>query len=155
MGDPHPRFVEIAAALTDAPIAPTSTRDESLAVISDLVAKYPDFPTLEAQLDRFGFLVAEVRTVRDVARTPWAAERHVFDEVEPGASVPARPFNVRNATIGVQGRAPHLGEHTRVVLGARLGLDDAALDALEAAGVIAPESQTPPPPDRLARAGSD
>jgi crotonobetainyl-CoA:carnitine CoA-transferase CaiB-like acyl-CoA transferase len=155
MGDPHPRFVEIAAAHTDAPIAPTVTRDESLAVISDLVAKYPDFPTLEAQLDRFGFLVAEVRTVRDVARTPWAAERRVFDEVEPGASVPARPFNVRNATVGVQGRAPHLGEHTRVVLGARLGLDDGALDALEADGVIVPESQTPPPPDRLARPRSD
>jgi crotonobetainyl-CoA:carnitine CoA-transferase CaiB-like acyl-CoA transferase len=154
MGDPHPRFVEVAAALTDDPIAPSRSRDESLEVIGGLVAKYPDFPTLEAQLDRFGFLVAEVRSVRDVAGTPWAAERRVFDEVEPGASVPARPFLTSDATVGVQGRAPHLGEHTRAVLSERLGLDAATLDALVADGVIAPESATPPPPDRLAR-GSD
>jgi crotonobetainyl-CoA:carnitine CoA-transferase CaiB-like acyl-CoA transferase len=154
MGDPHPRFVEIAAALTDDEIVPPGTRDASLRVIAGLVARYPDFPTLEAQLDRFGFLVAEVRTVLDVAGTPWAAERAVFEEVEPGARVPARPFKVRNGVVGVQDRAPHLGEHTRAVLAERLGLDVAALDALEADGVIAPDSPNPPLPDRLRR-GSD
>ncbi|HZP27361.1 MAG TPA: CoA transferase [Acidimicrobiia bacterium] len=137
MGDPHPRVVEVAAALTDEPIVPAATRDESLKLIGDLVATYPDFAALEARLDPFGFLVAEVRTVREMAATPWAAERAVFDEVEPGAMVPARPFRARTAAVGVRGRAPRLGEHTRPVLAECLGLDDAALDALEADGVIA------------------
>ncbi len=136
MGDPHPRVTEVAAALTDAPIRPTHTRDESLALIGELVAGFADFATLEARLDAFGFLVAEVRTVSDVAGTAWAAERGVFDEVEPGAMVPARPFRVRNATVGAQGRAPRLGEHTRAVLAERFDLDEGSLDKLEADGII-------------------
>ena len=87
-------------------------------------------------MDTFGFLVAEVRTVAEVAATPWAAERAVFEEVEPGATVPARPFRARHASVGAQGRAPRLGEHTRAVLAERLGLDAASLDELEADGVI-------------------
>ena len=61
----------------------------------------------------FGFLVAEVRTVQQLAETPWAHEREVFAEVEPGATVAAAPFRSDGATIGVRGAAPRLGEHTR------------------------------------------
>ena len=136
MGDPHGRVVEVAAALTDSPIRRTRTREESIGLIADLVARFPDFPALEARMDQFGFLVAEVRTVRDVASTPWAAERSVFEEVEPGATAPARPFRMQHAVVGVQGRAPRLGEHTRQVLAERLALADADLDGLEADGVI-------------------
>ena len=136
MGDPHPRVTEVAAALTDEPVRPTHTRDESLELLGELIARVPDFPTVEARMDAFGFLVAEVRTVAEVAATPWAAERAVFEEVEPGATVPARPFRARHATVGAQGRAPRLGEHTREVLAERLGLDAASLDELEADGVI-------------------
>jgi crotonobetainyl-CoA:carnitine CoA-transferase CaiB-like acyl-CoA transferase len=138
MGDPHARVTEVAAALTDEPVpaAATRTRAESLAFLGDLIAREPDFPTVEAKLDTFGFLVAEVRTVREVAATPWAAERAVFEEVEPGARVPARPFRARNGSVGARGRAPRLGEHTRAVFAQRLGLDDASLDGLEAEGII-------------------
>ncbi len=75
----------------------------------------------------FGFLVAEVRTVQQLAETPWAHEREVFAEVEPGARVAAAPFRSDRAAIGVRGAAPRLGEHTRSVLSERCGLsvDDA------------------------------
>src|SRR6476620_11623302 len=99
-------------------------------------------------MDTFGFLVAEVRTVGEVAATPWAAEREVFEEVEPGATVPARPFRTRRSTVGAQGRAPRLGEHTRDVLAERLGLDAASLDDLEADGVIT--SHRPPTTGEMA-----
>jgi CoA:oxalate CoA-transferase len=136
MGDPHRRLLEIAAAFTDAPIAPTASREETLEVLGRLCANVPDFASLEARLDPFGFLVGEVRTVRQLADTAWAREREVFVEVEPGARVTATPFRSDASAIGVRGPAPRLGEHTRAVLSERLHLSDDALDALEAEGVI-------------------
>jgi crotonobetainyl-CoA:carnitine CoA-transferase CaiB-like acyl-CoA transferase len=136
MGDPHRRLLEVAAALTDAPVAPTASREETLEVLGRLCANVPDFAALEARLDPFGFLVGEVRTVRQLAATAWAREREVFVEVEPGARVTSTPFRSDTSAIGVRGPAPRLGEHTRAVLSERLGLSDAALDELEAEGVI-------------------
>jgi CoA:oxalate CoA-transferase len=139
MGDPHRRLPEVAAALTDVPVAYTESRAESLRILGDLVAKVPDFPTLEARLETFGFLVAEVRTVAQLADTRWAVERGVFAEVEPGARVAEAPFRSSLAAIGVRGPAPRLGEHTRSVLVERLQLTDEAIDALEATGVLGPQ----------------
>jgi len=137
MGDPHRRLPEVAAALTDAPVGYTDSRDEAMRILADLCAQVPDFATLEARFDAFGFLVAEVRTVTELAETPWARERDVFTEVEPGARVAGAPFRSDQARIGVRGPAPRFAEHTRAVLAERLQLSDEALDALEADGVIA------------------
>jgi CoA:oxalate CoA-transferase len=136
MGDPHPRLPEIAAALTDAPVAHTDSRDEALRILADLCAQVPDFATLEARFEQFGFLVSEVRSVRQLADTPWARERDVFAEVEPGARIVAAPFRSDRATIGVQGPAPRFGEHTRAVLAERCALTGEELDRLEAEGII-------------------
>jgi crotonobetainyl-CoA:carnitine CoA-transferase CaiB-like acyl-CoA transferase len=136
MGDPTSRLPEIAAALTDAPVSYTESRDEALRILADLCAQVPDFPTIEARFEQFGFLVAEVRTVRDLAETPWAREREVFAEVEPGARVTASPFRSDGATIGVRAPAPRFGEHTRAVLTERCGLTAHDLDRLEADGII-------------------
>ena len=96
----------------------------------------PDFPTLEAMLEPYPMLVAEVRSVADLAATPWAETRGLFVELEPDTRVVAAPFRSRAADVGVRGPAPRAGEHTRVVLTELLGLDDAELDALEAGGAI-------------------
>ena len=136
MGDPTSRLPEIAAALTDAPVASTASRDEALQILTALCAQVPDFPTLEARFELFGFLVAEVRTVQDLADTPWAHEREVFVEVEPGARVTGSPFRADGSTVGVRGPAPRFGEHTRAVLAERCGVTADELDRLEAAGII-------------------
>lgn len=136
MGDPTGRLVEIAAALTDAPVAPADSRSEALRVMSELVAQCPDFPTLEARLELFGFLVAEVRTLQQLAATPWAEERDVFVEVEPGARVAGAPFRGERMAVGVRGPAPRFGAHTREVLAERCGLSDDELTQLEADGAI-------------------
>jgi len=136
MGDPHRRLPEIAAALTETPVGHTDSRAEALRVLGDLISKVPDFATLESRLETFGFLVARVRTVTQLADTPWATERDVFTEVEPGARVARAPFRSGSSLIGVRGPAPRLGEHTRAVLTERLRLTSSALDELEADGVI-------------------
>jgi CoA:oxalate CoA-transferase len=136
MGDPHSRLPEVAAALTDVPVPYTESRDEALRILADLCAQVPDFPTLEARFEQFGFLVAEVRTVQELAETPWARERDVFVEVEPGARVTGAPFRSDGATIGVRAPAPRFAEHTRAVLAERCGLTADDLDRLEADGII-------------------
>lgn len=136
MGDPTGRLLEIAAAISDETVEPTKSREEAWAILARLVAQVPDFPTLEARFERFGFLVSEVRTVRQLAETPWAEERRVFVEVEPGARVAAAPFRSDRATVGVRGPAPRFGHDTRAVLAERFGMSDDELGQLEADGVI-------------------
>jgi crotonobetainyl-CoA:carnitine CoA-transferase CaiB-like acyl-CoA transferase len=136
MGDPHRRLPEVAAALSDAPIAHTDSREEAIKILADLFARVPDFPTAEARLERFGFLVAEVRSVQQLASTTWARERQVFTEVEPGTRVAAAPFRSDRCAIGVRGPAPRLGEHTREILANRLSMTAETLDELERQGVI-------------------
>jgi crotonobetainyl-CoA:carnitine CoA-transferase CaiB-like acyl-CoA transferase len=136
MGDPTGRLVEIAAAISDDPVEPTHDREQAWAILRELVARVPDFPTLEARFELFGFLVSEVRTVQQLAETPWAEERGVFVEVEPGARVAGAPFHSDRVTVGVRGPAPRFAKDTRAVLAERLGLTDDELAALEADGVI-------------------
>jgi CoA:oxalate CoA-transferase len=146
MGDPHRRLPEVAAALTDVPVPHVESRAEALRILGDLVAAVPDFAELEARLDTFGFLVAEVRTVGQLAETPWATERGVFTEVEAGARVATAPYRSMQSPIGVRGPGPRLGEHTRDVLRERLGLDDGALDILESRQVIGSNIRPAPQP---------
>jgi crotonobetainyl-CoA:carnitine CoA-transferase CaiB-like acyl-CoA transferase len=136
MGDPTGRLVEIAAAISDAPVQPATSREEAWAILRELVAQVPDFPTLEARFELFGFLVSEVRTVQQLADTSWAEEREVFVEVEPGARVAGAPFRAEQMAVGVRGPAPRFGQHTRAVLADRCGLSDDELTQLEADGVI-------------------
>jgi crotonobetainyl-CoA:carnitine CoA-transferase CaiB-like acyl-CoA transferase len=136
MGDPTGRLVEIAAAISEDVVEPARSREEAWGILRELVARVPDFPTLEARFDLFGFLVSEVRTVQQLADTPWADERGVFVEVEPGARVAGAPFRSDRTTVGVRGPAPRFAEHTRAVLAERCGLSDGELTQLEADGVI-------------------
>ncbi|HEY3670239.1 MAG TPA: CoA transferase [Acidimicrobiia bacterium] len=136
MGDPTGRLVEIAAAISDDVVEPATSREEAWRILAELVARVSDFPTLEERFELFGFLVSEVRTVRQLADTPWAAERGVFVEVEPGARVAAAPFRSDRADIGVRGPAPRFAQHTREVLAECCGLSDDELTRLEADGVI-------------------
>ncbi len=112
MGDPTGRLQEIAAALTDAPIAAAASRDEALQILADLCAQVPDFATLEARFDLFGFLVSEVRTVRALADTPWAHRARGLRRGGAGSAchrraVPFRRRDDRGAGPGAPLRRAH------------------------------------------------
>ena len=111
MGDPTGRLVEIAAAISDDVVEPTKSREEAWRILADLVAQVPDFPTLEARFDLFGFLVSEVRTVQQLAETPWAEERGVFVEVEPGSARRRRARSAPTAPTSACG-ARHRGSRS-------------------------------------------
>lgn len=91
-------------------------------------------------------LVAEIRTVPELAATDWAAERGAFVDVDIGngstVTVPQAPWRYRGATSGVQAeKLGFRGDHNREVLTELLGASDAEIDALDESGVI---SDRPP-----------
>jgi hypothetical protein len=72
--------------------------------------------------------------VRPAHRDYWRAVEH--PEIGRAIPYPRGPFMSEALGIAPRGRAPHLGEHTRLVLEGDLGLPAAQVDALAAAGVI-------------------
>jgi formyl-CoA transferase len=78
----------------------------------------------------------------DVIADPQVAARHMLveiprsDEVLEPVLVPGNPIKLSDVAEGPDERPPWLGEHTEDVLAGLLGLSEAELDDLAAAGVI-------------------
>lgn len=80
------------------------------------------------------FSVAEMRSITELAATDFAEDRGLFTEASSGFAVPARP--ALGSGIGTNGHVAPRGADNRATIGGLLSLDDARLDALEAAGVL-------------------
>ena len=88
-----------------------------------------------------GVPVTAVFSIAEAAEHPHLAARGYLTEIEHPALGRVRdlgaPFKLPASPGGPTRPAPLLGEHTAAVLGERLGLDAAALAALEREGVVA------------------
>ena len=141
------RFVEAMdapALVTDPRFASVRSRMEHLDELLDLLRAWaltqPNAAAIEAVLDRHELATGEMRSVRDIANTQWAAERHavvaVSDRNGGSVRVPNSPWTFSAATTGVHGEPKYRGEDNEQVLREVLGLDDATIAALAAAGVL-------------------
>ncbi len=94
----------------------------------------------QERLGRFGVPCAPVRTLDEVCADPQCEVREMFPTVShPTAgsvAVTGTPIKMSETPGRVRSAAPLLGQHTREALTSLLGLDEAALDALEQEGVI-------------------
>jgi succinyl-CoA--D-citramalate CoA-transferase len=99
----------------------------------------------QAMLDEAGVPASLVYTLHEIFQDPHYREREMLLDVpHPVFGTLAQPGIVPklSATPGaVRWHGRKQGENTREVLGAQLGLDEAALDQLEAAGVISSGSE--------------
>ena len=87
-----------------------------------------------------GIPASAVFDTRDLFSDPHLNERNFIRHVsdangEHQATLLGWPARMSESSVDIE-LAPALGAHTREVLAAELGLDDAALDALAAAKVI-------------------
>ena len=105
-------------------------------IIAKLLSNVADLETLELLVRDYGMVVAEARSLSQLAETPWAEERGLFYEADVGVRVPAAPFRFSSSDIGATGRVPRIGENTREVLEGLLGLSSAEVDQLAQLGAI-------------------
>ena len=92
------------------------------------------------ELQKLGVAAGAVMSGPELLADPQLAARHGFLEQDrPGIGVkhyPSQPYSFRFAASPELRRAPLLGEHSRQVLGERLGLGSEELDALERADIV-------------------
>jgi crotonobetainyl-CoA:carnitine CoA-transferase CaiB-like acyl-CoA transferase len=122
-----PRFAD--------PIDREANRSELVELVAEWAGTFARFDDFRDELEtRSPFTVAELRSIGELAVSPWAEHRELFTETSVGLRVPTRP--ARGAGIGTSGHLASRGADNRAVLSEVLGLDDDRLDALTAAGVL-------------------
>jgi crotonobetainyl-CoA:carnitine CoA-transferase CaiB-like acyl-CoA transferase len=94
------------------------------------------------ELSAAGIVAGPSNSAADVIADPHVAARNMLvevprvDDVEEPILVPGNPVKLSKMTEGPETRTPWVGEHTRTILAAELGLDEDELAELAADGVI-------------------
>ncbi|MEY2418821.1 MAG: hypothetical protein QOG90_1501 [Actinomycetota bacterium] len=103
---------------------------------------FDNFEDLTAALDKAGLAFGVVRDQFEVVHSPTAQHRGSIAEIDDNGGTGARrgvvqtPYRFSDADSGARGAAPHRGQHNAEVLREWAGLDDAAIDAFVASGVL-------------------
>ena len=138
IGNPEQMLPRWVAALggnaEDCPDQPT--REEALAVLRGLVAGFTTYEELAEVVEQQPLPAARISSIAELAASDWAADRGLIAEIRPGIPVPAKPFAMGDATVGVTHRSARLGEDTRSVLADDLGLSDREITHLIAQGAV-------------------
>jgi crotonobetainyl-CoA:carnitine CoA-transferase CaiB-like acyl-CoA transferase len=108
-------------------------------IVADWCARQPVEQLLD-QLHAAGIPSGPIRAIDELAADPDLEARGMLAHVQLAGggrlTVPGRAVNFSGENLPSYKRGPYLGEHTREILSGRLGLDNAALMALEHSGVI-------------------
>jgi crotonobetainyl-CoA:carnitine CoA-transferase CaiB-like acyl-CoA transferase len=130
--------------IADPRFADTGSRLEHMASIfaamDEWAGTMPDAESIEDAMAANRLAVGKLRSVHEVCATDWAEEREVVvritDRGDGTIRIPNAPWRFDGSTIRTAGEPRYRGEDNRTVLADVLGLDDDALDALEAQGVL-------------------
>jgi crotonobetainyl-CoA:carnitine CoA-transferase CaiB-like acyl-CoA transferase len=116
--------------------------DELHRIVQDWISTFSDMASLDAQLDEAKIATGQVRSLRELAESDWADEwgavRTASDRAGGEYRLPGRPwhFSAAKDLPPDPTAIPALqGEHNREVL-RELGLDEAAIDALQHSGAL-------------------
>ncbi len=100
----------------------------------------PDRAAVIAALDTMNLAWGDVREGAATLALPTVQHRRTITRVDDGGGgtrpVVQSPYRFSDATSGARGGSPRQGEHNDAVLADWLGLDAAAIDALNAAGIL-------------------
>ncbi|MGI9053549.1 MAG: CaiB/BaiF CoA transferase family protein [Ilumatobacteraceae bacterium] len=134
-----PRFADVASRMANF--------DDLRQLLLDAASTIPDAVTFEEQFAQHRLASGLLRGARALAETDWAVARGAIATVSDRGGgtlrVPNPPWHFSDAEVGVSGEPRYRGEDNRAVLADVLGYDAAAIDALEADGVLS--SRVPRP----------
>jgi crotonobetainyl-CoA:carnitine CoA-transferase CaiB-like acyl-CoA transferase len=145
LGNPTRVFGGFAAALGEPDLAhqprfanPTAIEANlgaALVELRRLMARVPDFAALETRLRDTKLLYAQVRSLSELAETPWAHSRGLVAELGPGLRVPRAAWRGSDQSLGA-GPVRARGADNARVLGELLGLSAEEIESLEKQGVL-------------------
>jgi len=128
----------------DARFADVPTRMANFEAMRNLMleagSRFSDADTFEQRFAEHGLACGVLRDAREMAETAWAQARGAIVEVSDRGGgtirIPNAPWHFSANDIGRHDAPRYRGEDNRAVLRDVLGYDDAAVDDLEAAGVL-------------------
>lgn len=127
-----PRFVDIPSRLDHL--------EELMQYLRDWALTMANPEAIEEAFAPYGLATGALRSVREICDTDWAAAREVVVAVDDRGNgemrIPNSPWRFAGAETGVTGIPRFRGEDNHEVLAELLGLDAAALAALDADGVL-------------------
>jgi len=121
-------------------------RERLFAILDEAFAR-EDWTTWQARMRDAGVPCGLVRTVGEALRSPEARDHALVTRIPhpvlgwvPNVRLPIR---YASTPLADPVAAPSVGQHTREVLGAVLGLDERQLDRLERSGAFGPPGDSP------------
>ena len=138
VGNPQRLLPRWVAALggdpADCPANPT--QEEAVAALRELAAGFATHEDLAKAVEGLPLPAARIRSAAELADTEWAQDRGLIAEIRPGVPVPAKPFAMGDADVGVTPRSALLGEDSRSILADDLGLTCDDIDRLIQQGAV-------------------
>lgn len=139
--------LELSELADDPRFASNSARVEHRdSLVAKLSARLHDKPRAEwlTQLEAAGIACGPINNLEQVFDDPQVRARNLQikrpHHSGRDVSLVSNPIRFNDTPQNAATAPPTLGQHTRWILGERLGLDDAAIDALQDRGVIAARS---------------
>jgi crotonobetainyl-CoA:carnitine CoA-transferase CaiB-like acyl-CoA transferase len=136
--EPWARALGGEELLRDPRFATASARagrvDDMVEALGTLTVRFADLAQLETALGP-GPMVAQVRSLPELAATEWALHRELMREVSPGNAVPAAAWKSDSSEVGASPIVRPMGADNRSVL-AEAGFTDAEVDVLFRVGAL-------------------
>lgn len=112
---------------------------EIMDLVQSWALAYTTIEAFEEALDSARLPLGRVQPLAETSRTDWALARKAFVDIDvngEAVKVPGSPFRFSLGPVGPKSGSFRQGEDNRAVLKAKLGLDNEALEVLEAQGVL-------------------
>jgi crotonobetainyl-CoA:carnitine CoA-transferase CaiB-like acyl-CoA transferase len=133
-----PRFIDVPSRLANL---------QQFAEILDAWAgSIPNAEEIERIFERHHLATGRLRSVGEIAETPWAKHRGAITEVSDRGGgtvrIPQSPWKFSDADVRIQGVPKYRGEDNANVLRELLGFDDETIAQLERDGVMSSHPPT-------------
>jgi len=133
-----PRFIDVPSRLANL--------QQFAEILDTWAGSIPNAEEIERIFERHHLATGRLRSVGEIAETPWAKHRGAITEVSDRGGgtvrIPQSPWKFSDADVRIQGVPKYRGEDNANVLRELLGFDDETIAQLERDGVMSSHPPT-------------